>query len=85
MGNPVLLYILILSLSLFYKLENAKGRSLLVLTSAPVSLHSALSSASLLDDPLARANAPTKSQNLTGKSFKPFFSLKFEEYIYTQK
>lgn len=65
MGYSVLLHLLILSLSLFYKLENAKGRSLLVSTSASVSLHSPLSSASLLDDPLARGNAPTKPQNST--------------------
>lgn len=65
MGHSVLLHLLILSLSLFYKLENAKGRSLLVSTSASVSLHSPLSSASLLDDPLARGNAPTKPQNST--------------------
>lgn len=65
MGHSVLLRILILSLSLFYKLENAKGRSLLVSTSASVSLHSPLSSASLLDDPLARGNAPTKPHNST--------------------
>lgn len=65
MGHSVLLHILILSLSLFNKLETAKGRSLLVPTSAPVSLHSALSSASLLDDPLAKSNASTKPENST--------------------